>query len=268
MLGMRKPSSLRASLGTAIHAGTAAFDQAVLDKSPITADEAAGAFIDTLHNPNGDVDYKIDRSITMREAEVIGLTLCTRYCNDIAPKFQFKAVEMKMAPLEVDCGNGIVIRLVGSMDRARVAKVPQIQLISEDNTLYGPTEGTVIPDIKTGGRIIENGQVALKGKSAQLGAYQLMYENTADEITIGSQIIALPTTGKLIPQVSHVWDAKRVMLGTEKSPGLIELAAKMFKDDFFPPNPQSPLCSKKFCPRWETCGYRDDAPLFDVDLPD
>lgn len=244
LLGMRKPSSIRASLGTAIHAGTAAFDQARLDKNPITVDEAAGVFIDTLHNPNDEVDYKIDRSITMREAEIVGLTLHTQYCNNIAPQFNFKAVEMKMNPLEIDCGNGVTIRLTGSMDRARVAE---------------GQSGVVIPDIKSGGRLIENGEVILKGKSAQLGAYQLMYEDTAGEQTSGAQIIALPTAGKPEPKVSKVWDAKKVMIGTSHTAGLIELAAKMFEQEFFPPNPQSPLCSQKFCARWEVCGYRDDA---------
>lgn len=257
LLGMRRPSGLRSTLGTAIHAGTAAFDQAVLDNSPISANDAAAAFMDALHNPTDDVDYKQDRSITMREAEVIGLTLHSKYCAEIAPRFRYKAVELKMDPLEIDCGNGITIKLTGTMDRARVATVPQLQLYGADGEKFGPTTGVVIPDVKSGSRIIENGEVSLKGKSAQLGAYQLMYENTTGEHTIGAQIIALPTTGKLQPQVSRVWDAKRVMLGTDRAPGFIELAATMFKQGFFPPNPQSPLCSDKFCARWDTCAYHD-----------
>lgn len=242
LLGMRRPSGLRSTLGTAIHAGTAAFDQAILDHAPISANEAADAFMDALHNPTDEVDYKQDRSITMREAEIIGLTLHTKYCAEIAPMFAYKAVEMTMEPLEIDCGNGITIRLTGTMDRARVAT---------------SGAGVIIPDVKSGSRIIENGEVSLKGKSAQLGAYQLMYENTAGENTIGAQIIALPTTGKLNPQVSKVWDAKSKMLGTDTAPGFIELAATMFKLGFFPPNPNSQLCSPKFCARWEACSYHD-----------
>ena len=242
LLGIRKPSGLRAQLGTAIHAGTAAFDQAKLENKPISVNDAAEVLMKTLHNPDDEVDYKQDRSINMREAEKIGLTLHTKYCAEIAPQFEYKAVEMKMQPLEIDCGNGITIKLTGTMDRARVAK---------------NHSGIVIPDIKTGSRIIENDEVALKGKSAQLGAYQLMYENTTDEITFGAQIIALPTTGKLEPKVSQVWDAKRVMIGTPEAPGFIELASNIFKTGMFYPNPQSPLCSQKFCARWERCTYKD-----------
>lgn len=262
LLGMRRPSGLRSTLGTAIHAGTAAFDQAVLDGAPISANAAAGDFMDALHNPTDEVDYKQDRSINMREAEVIGLTLLTKYCADIAPMFRYKAVEMKMDPLEIDCDNGITIKLTGTMDRARVAQTSaHYRRVTDGNgrlvECTATSAGVIIPDVKSGSRIIENGEVSLKGKSAQLGAYQLMYENTTGEQTDGAQIIALPTTGKLEPQVSKVWDAKRVMLGAGGAPGFIELAATMFKLGFFPPNPQSPLCSQKFCARWETCSYKD-----------
>lgn len=257
LLGMRRPSGLRSTLGTAIHAGTAAFDQARLDHAPITADDAAGAFMHALHNPTDEVDYKQDRSITMREAEVIGLTLHTKYCAEIAPLFKYKAVEMKMEPLEIDCGNGITIKLTGTMDRARVATVERMPIAGTNDELIIPTGGVIIPDVKSGSRIIENGEVSLKGKSAQLGAYQLMYENTAGENTAGAQIIALPTTGKLNPQVSKVWDAKSKMLGSETAPGFIELGATMFKLGFFPPNPQSPLCNNKYCGRYDSCSYHD-----------
>jgi hypothetical protein len=242
LLGMRRASTLRASLGTAVHAGTAAFDQARVDGRPISPLDASDAFMQTLHNPEGEVDYRRDTTITMREAEKTGLSLVTKYCMQISPMFQFKAVEMPMKPMEIDCGNGIIIRLTGTMDRARVAK---------------SQAGAVIPDIKSGARLIENGAVILKGKSAQLGAYQLMYEDTTGEEATGGQIIALPTAGKAEPMVSPIWDARRTLIGTEESPGLIELAGTMFKLGLFPPNPQSSLCSEKFCARWDKCAYHD-----------
>jgi hypothetical protein len=48
LLRMRMPSSGAARLGTAIHAGTALFDQARLDGNPLTPSEAAGALIDAV----------------------------------------------------------------------------------------------------------------------------------------------------------------------------------------------------------------------------
>lgn len=242
ILGMRKPAGLRTILGSAVHAGTAKFDQAVLDQAPITPYDAADAFMDTLHHPEGEVDYKQDEKLTLADAERIGLTLHSLYCTTIAPQFHYESVEMKLNPLRIDCGNGIVITLTGSMDRARVATTDA---------------GVIIPDIKTGSRIVQEGQVNLKGKAAQCGAYQLMYEGTTGNPTAGAQIIALPTTSKPTPMVSKVFDAKGAMLGTDEKPGLIQYAAAMFQTGLFPPNPQSQLCSKKYCARWNSCQYHE-----------
>lgn len=242
LLGMRMASSLRAHIGTAIHHGTAVFDQAKLEGKPIKPLDAADAYIDALYNPADEVDYKSDKTITLDQAETIGLALTNKYCTEISPRFRFKAVEMKLEPMEIDCGNGITIELTGTMDRARVAD-------SES--------GVVIPDVKTSGRIISNGEVTLKGKAAQIGVYQLMYENSTGEATAGGQIIGLQTTRNAEVGVSRVFDAKPVLIGTQDQPGLIEMAAHMLKNDFFPPNPQSSLCSPKFCVRWETCPFHD-----------
>ena len=262
LLGMRRPSSLRAALGTAIHAGTAAFDQARLDRRPIKPDDAAGVFVDALQNPNDEVDYRSDRTITLSDAEVIGLALTVKYCVDISPLFNFTSVEMTLKPMEINCGNGIIIRLTGQMDRARVAQLTQAPNIIDDIDDGTPSiqiaDGDVIiPDVKSGSRIIENGHVVLKGKGAQLGVYQMMYEASTKQVTAGGQIIGLQTTKKAETGVSRIVDGKKVMLGTERDKGLIEIAATMFKSGFFPPNPQSQLCSSKFCARWNSCIYHD-----------
>ena len=207
----------------------------------MTVDEAAGLFVDTLRNPERDVDYQQDE-LTVNEAERIGLQLHTLYCLDVSPRFVFSSVEATMQPLDIDCGDGTVIRLTGTMDRARVATTPA---------------GAVIPDIKTGSRVIEHGAVKIKGRSAQLGTYQLMYERERNELTAGAQVIALQTSSKPQAGASVVFDAKRVMVGTETQPGLIEFAADMFRTGLFPPNPQSMLCSPKYCARWATCNFHE-----------
>lgn len=242
LLGMRLPSGLRAQLGTAIHASTAAFDSGRLPGgSRVTPDDAAGVLVDTLTKPEREVDYTKD-DITPREAERIGLQLHTAYCLDVSPRFSFQSVEAKLKPLDIDCGSGIVVRLTGTMDRARVAASPA---------------GPVIPDIKTGARVIEKGEVKTKGRSAQLGTYQLMWEQEHLEPTAGAQVIALQTTAKAATGVSPVFDAKRVMLGSDERPGLIEFAADMFRTGLFPPNPQSMLCSPKYCARWASCLFHE-----------
>lgn len=242
LLGMKKPAGLRAQLGTAIHASTAIFDASRLPGGArVSVDEAAGIFVDTLHKPEREVDYTKD-DLTVKDAERIGLTLHTLYCLDVSPRFTFKSVEQTLNPLDIDCGNGKIVRLTGTMDRARVAEAEG---------------GVVIPDVKTGSRVISQDEVVLKGRSAQVGTYQLMYEATEGVPTVGGQIIALKTGGKPQAATSPVFDAKRVMLGSEQQPGLIEHAALMFRAGLFPPNPQSMLCSPKYCSRWDTCHFHE-----------
>jgi hypothetical protein len=241
ILKKRKPAGLRALLGTSVHAGTAAFDQARLSGEAISPDAAAGVFIDTLHHPEYEVDFTND-NIKFAEAERIGLVLTSKYCTDIAPQFTYTAVEMPLDPLTIDCGGGTTITLTGTMDRARVA-----------STL----DGAIIPDVKTGARVVTNGEANIKARSAQTGTYQLMYEQTVHERTAGAQIIGLGTTSKTPIAVSPVFDARRVLVGNDDTPGLIHLAAEMFRAGLFPPNPQSYLCSKQYCSRWETCIYHE-----------
>jgi len=242
LLGMRKPSGLRAQLGTAVHASTAAFDSGRLPGSVVvSADDAADVFVSTLHNPEREVDYSKD-DITVKDAERIGLSLHAMYCFDLSPKFTFKSVEQSLDPLDIDCGGDIVIRLTGTMDRARVAST---------------AGGIVIPDVKTGTRVIANGVALTKGRAAQIGTYQLMYENTEGLTTSGGQVLALSTTGKPQALASEVFDAKRVMVGTDDQRGLIEFAAEMFRSGLFPPNPQSMLCSERYCSRWDSCIFHE-----------
>lgn len=239
--GIRKAAGLRAQLGTALHASTATFDKGRISGAPVSIDDAAGVFVDTLTKPERDVDYAQD-DLTVRDAERIGLVLHSRYCNDVSPRFDFASVEEQLPPMDIDCGGGMIVRLTGTMDRARVAKT---------------AAGAVIPDVKSGTRVIENGEAKVKGRSAQLGTYQLMYERGKGQLTAGAQVIALSTSSKPQVAVSDVFDAKRVMLGTENVPGLIEHAATMFRTGLFPPNPQSILCSQKYCARWASCIYHE-----------
>lgn len=241
LMRKQRASSLRAWLGTSIHASTAAFDQAKLDGMPISADEAADVFQETLWNPTEDVDFK-DPKLTPKQAEVIGLTLHARYCAEISTMMDFESVEMKLKPMDVET-DGVIIRLTGTMDRARVVRTAK--------------RHKVIADLKTGGRLISDGEVTVKGRAAQLGTYQVLSEYTDGEATDGAQIMALQTTSATQIGVSRVFDAKSHLLGFDGQPGMLEMAGKMFKIGLFPPNPSSPLCDKKYCGRWNNCRFHE-----------
>jgi hypothetical protein len=243
ILGLTKPSGLRAQLGTAIHAGTAAYDAARMEGNSISPDDAAGFLVDTLRKPGQEVDYSQD-DITLDDAERIGLILHTRYCTEISPKFEFIAVERTIDPFDIDCGNGIVVRLTGTMDRSRIRK---------------STNGKGIIDLKSGGAAVEKGHAKTKGHAPQIGVYEILEAaSTGEPCTEPAEIIGLKTRGKPEVATGEIRGATAMMVGTEDSPGLIEYAAEMFRSGLFPPNPASLLCSKRYCPRFEKCRFKND----------
>lgn len=240
VMGMYRPSSLRAQLGTAIHEATAYFDQAIIDGLEPDPGEAVQRFIDGLHDPEADVDYAGD-DLTVREAEKIGVRLVALYCLDIAPQMTFEAVELSLPDVYVKVGN-ITIQLTGQMDRSRIINVG---------------DKPVIVDVKSGRAVVSKGVAVIKGRSAQLGCYQIQYEAGTGRETGGAQIAALSTTKNPEAALSDVFDAKRVMTGDEDSKGMIEYAGHMFESGMFPPNPNSPMCSQKYCARWAKCKFHE-----------
>ncbi|WP_439891576.1 PD-(D/E)XK nuclease family protein [Ralstonia sp. 25C] len=238
--GKGKPAGLRALLGIALHASTATNDQALIEGRKVTPLESAAVFVDELNHPKQEVDYGSD-DLTKKEAQTIGLALHTMYCTTVAPHMRYIDVETKLTPMPIQCG-GVIIELTGTMDRARVCE-----------TARGP----VIPDLKSGRGVVVNGMAKIKGRSAQLGIYQLLYEHTKNVRTAGAQVIGLGTTSKPAVAVSQVFDARRVIVGDNDSPGLIEYAADMFRTGLFPPNPSSVLCDKRYCARWDSCKFHE-----------
>lgn len=242
LLKLRNVVGLRAALGTAIHAGTAVFDQSRLDGSGLTADDAAGAMVDKLRDPDNEFDPARD-DLTLPEAERVGLTLISKYCTDVSPRYDFVAVEMETKPLDIDCGGGVVVRLTGTMDRARVRRLGS---------------GVGIADLKSGSAAVQKGAAVTKGHGPQIGTYELLYEHTTGQpITDDAEIIGLKTKGTAEIATGTIHNARKAMVGTEEHPGLIEFAAEMFKTGRFYPNPKSLLCSDKYCPRYAHCPFHD-----------
>lgn len=242
ILKMRNVVGLRAALGTAIHAGTAAFDQARITGATVTADDAAGVLVDKLRDPENEFDPGRD-DITMPEAEKVGIVLLTKYCAEVSPRYTFVAVEMETKPLDIDCGGGTIVRLTGTMDRARIRK---------------SSAGVGIADLKSGSAAVQKGVAVTKGHGPQVGTYELLYEHTTGEaITDDAEIIGLKTKGTAEIATGTIKNGKRVMVGADGQPGLIEFAAEMFKSGRFYPNPKSLLCSEKYCVRWPTCPFRE-----------
>lgn len=247
ILGMRSPASRRMVLGTAVHAGTAMFDTARMEGRPIKADEAADAVINKLRDPGEDV-REDDDDITTKEAEIIGLTLHTKYCADISPRYTFRAVELDLGGLDINVPEqGVTVRLTGHLDRSRVSRIRGSKMLR-------------ISDIKTGGRAAyKDGRAETKGRGLQVGVYQILTEQSLGEaIDPVGEIIGLCTSKAAHTGVSEIAGPKHQILGGPKGePSLIEHAANMLRTGLFPPNPTSNLCSARYCVRHATCPYHE-----------
>ena len=239
LLGMRMPSSGAARLGTAIHAGTAAFDQAKLDGNPITPDDAAGEFVRTLHGTDEEVEWD---DASPNDAERIGLALHTRYCAQIAPHQDYVAVELKCERMEItDLG----IALTGTTDRVRRAASGELG----------------IADLKSGTRAVSaDGAVATAGHGPQMGVYEILAQHAIGApIAAPAQIIGLQTGKTATAQrvgTAEIAGARDALVGSEDSPGLLQHASRLVHSGSFYGNPKSVLCSGKYCPRHPTCKFK------------
>lgn len=243
LLGMRMPNSPRALIGTGVHAGTAVYDLAkVGGGEAITVDEAAGAAVDAIAER---ISLEGARWTTdepsRKEVESIALRVTTTYCTSISPRYEFEAVELETKPLSIDCGSGLTIVLTGTLDRARIR---------------AGSHG--ITDLKTGRSAVVGGRATTKKHRPQIGTYELLYEHsTGNAITGPGEILGINTSGGFQSGTADVHGAKALLLGNEDAPGLIELAAGMFRTGLFHPNPQSTLCDARYCPRFARCPYSE-----------
>jgi hypothetical protein len=234
------PSGPRAALGTALHAGTEAFDLAKMNNSPITADHAAEFFIDSLYDNRHEVTWGGD-NLTISDAERIGLRLLSLYATTV--NLNFIAVELTCAPLSINVGDGLIIVLTGTTDR--------IYIDSKNKK--------AIADVKSGiNRCTADGEVSTAADGAQLGVYELLASSELNETIDGeAAIIGLQTTKAGSVAVSTVPNTRSMLIGTPEEPGMLHMAAMYLKAGLFPPNPKSSLCSEKYCPIFTSCKYHN-----------
>lgn len=241
--GLRMPQSGAAVLGTAIHAGTAAYDAAVIASAPIEIDAAVDATRAKLRNPDDEVAW--DDDLTTAEADDLGIRLTAKYCATFAPSRKYAAVELQCEALDIATEYG-VIRVTGTTDRVRIM----------------PDGRKGISDLKSGKRATEKSpdgsrRAVTAGHHMQLGIYTLMAEQSSGEmLEAPAEIIGLSTTKDAPIASGEAGDVRTPLIGTDDAPGLIEIAAKMLKTGVMPPNPKSFMCSKKYCAGWNACPYK------------
>lgn len=238
--GKTFPSSAPAAIGTAVHAGTAVYDEERLQGHHVTPNDAADIVEELIRNPKEEVDWG---GLPLRKALQAGIGAHTRYCEDIAPRLKIIEVERALNPLEVtipideDRGVFVTIELTGTLDR-----------ILQFGNQFG------VGDIKTGARVCSQ---SVGKHKAQMGVYELLAENSLlYSITAPAQIIKLQTSTNYQVALDQVHDARTALLGNEYRAGwLVHMARMLMSGDFYG-NPGSQLCLNRFCPQWEHCLWR------------
>ena len=237
--GMRLPTSAAAQLGTAVHAGTALFDQSRIVQAGLTIDDCIGQVVDAIYKPETDVDWS-DQS--PREAEQIATALHKKYCHEISPRFEFAAVEAECERLDIpDLG----ISLTGTTDR----------IYQDQFGAHG------IADLKTGKAAVgADGMVKTSGHAAQMAVYELLAEQaTGTAIDAPARIIGLQTAKTEASRrvgIGEIHGAKELLIGSDDAPGLLELASGFIRSGNFFGNPRSSLCNPKYCPAHHLCRFR------------
>lgn len=245
VMGLRMAQGVPACMGTAIHHGTAAYDAARLAGEPMLVDDAVDMTLEKIRRPEEDTDWR-DDELSQQEATRFAVLLTTRYCLDVAPRQTYVAIELRCEALDISTPYGVV-RVTGTTDRVRL----------DEEGRRG------ITDLKSGKRATEqlpNGRrrAVTAGHGPQLGIYTLMGEQaTGLPFDAPGEIVGLQVSSEAPVARGEIADVKTPLLGTEEQPGLIVMAAKMLKEGFFPPNPKSFICSKKYCAGWSRCLYRD-----------
>ncbi len=239
---MRLPSSPKAILGKAVHAGTAAYDVSRIQGTGLTPDDAAGAVVDAIHKPQEDVDWRADEDMNPATVERISLALHRLYCSEIAPTQEYLGVEVTCEDLDI---SDLGLVLTGTTDRVR----------RDGHGRLG------IADLKTGGNAVAaNGTVNTKGHGVQLAVYEVLAAHaTGQRIEAPAQVIGLQTakTAKgLRVGKGEVQSAMAALVGTEDAPGILQHASRLIHSGLFHGNPRSQLCSEKYCPAWRVCHFR------------
>jgi len=242
--GVRGVSGPRATVGTAIHAGTAVFDTARMFGQPGDVLEAVDAGVAALHAEGEQVQW--DDTFNRSSAEKWVVRLVTAYCHEVAPQREYIAVEIMVPALDIGTRHGVV-RTTGTIDRIR--------------KLADGRSG--VSDLKSGGATVTLGadgkhHATTDGHHLQLGIYTIMAEVQAGiRLDAPAEIVGLQTTGKGVVATGEIADVKTPMLGDGQDVGLIDMAGQMLATGLFPPNPKSTLCSNTYCPAWaKHCKYR------------
>lgn len=238
--GQFLPSTAPAAIGTAVHKSTATYDASRLEDNKarwLTIDDSAEEILQHFRDPGDEIDWG-DMRLEQAVERAVGVHM--RYCADIAPAHTYTHVENTFQAMPIDCTvdeQSIRLDLRGTVDR----------VFMRDGK-YG------VADLKTGAAALNQNSGKHK---AQLGAYELLAEyNLGILVEESGELIKLQTSANFRVGVDNVSNAREALLGNEEDPGMLIHMARALKSGDFYGNPNSWLCTEKYCPHFNKCIYK------------
>lgn len=234
------PSTAPAAIGTAVHKSTATYDASRLEDNKarwLTIDDSAEEILQHFADPGEEIDWEgmpLDTAVE----RAVGVHM--RYCGEIAHTHQYTHVENTFDTMSIECEvdtGSIRLDLSGTVDR-----------VFQRDGKFG------VADIKTGAAALS--QSSGKHK-AQLAAYEMLAEeNLGILIEESGELIKLQTSSNFKVGVENVSNAREALLGNDDFPGMLMHMARALKSGDFYGNPNSWLCSEKYCPHFSRCIYK------------
>lgn len=195
--------------------------------------------MDAIFHCDEDVDWS---EIRPQEAEKIAIPLTQMYCEKIAPRQEYVAVEALCDNLAF---TDIGLTLTGTVDRVRKTD-----------------QGLGIADLKTGkSAVAADGTVKTQGHALQMGVYEILTQAALGiPMDAPAQIIGLQTgktdRGRRVG-CGEIPCAREALLDSaEREAGYLRMAARLLHSATFYGNPRSGLCSEKYCPAYKICRWR------------
>jgi hypothetical protein len=241
VLGMQTTSSGPARLGTAWHEASAVYDIARMAGNDDVAnvETALAVFEEVLFSEREQpVVWEDDER---REALSAGHWLVTEYIHNWAHKINYLEIEKRYPSIDLP---EIGIRLTGTTDAVVKDSMGR----------------NAIMDRKSGKTAVSAmGGVNWEKHVYQLGSYEILASQSINidgpPMVLGGQV-AKTDKGRRMALVQLPQSPRGIMLGSDEQPGVLHAAAKILKSGDFHGNPNSQLCSGKYCPRHATCRFK------------
>lgn len=224
--GIKAPPSAAAAIGQSVHR-TAEHNnkQKLFTREDISAEDAKNIFSDAWEELAPSVAFEEGENPGAVKDQ--GISLVDLLMAEVAPTIQPKAVELEFNQAFTNTD----YELKGYID-----------VVTEEN---------IIIDLKTKGKSPSDFEVA---QNSQITAYYLGHKNIYGEYPKGARMdfLVKTKTPKYVPK-----DTWRTPEQISQWLDLVENIARAIRAGIFFPNPQSTLCSPKWCGYWNICPQGD-----------